>query len=92
MRKARTRKPSLTAASNGVQATQASLQKTKRPTRALKTVTDTVGSGPSGKVPTGDVRMTANIRSDLHIKLKIAAAKRRTTIGELIEELVEKNL
>jgi hypothetical protein len=43
----------------------------------------------SGQVPTGDVRLTANIREDLHLKLKIAAARRRTTIGELIEELVE---
>ncbi len=44
----------------------------------------------SGKVPEGDVRLTANIREDLHLKLKIAAARRRTTIGELLEELVEK--
>ncbi|OIR07166.1 hypothetical protein GALL_107550 [mine drainage metagenome] len=36
--------------------------------------------------------MTANIRTDLHVKLKIVAAERRTTIGELIEELVERNL
>lgn len=46
----------------------------------------------SGQVPEGDVRLTANIRDDLHLKLKIAAARRRTTIGELIEELVEKHL
>jgi hypothetical protein len=46
----------------------------------------------SGQVPEGDVRLTANIREDLHLKLKIAAARRRTTIGELIEELVEEYL
>jgi hypothetical protein len=46
----------------------------------------------SGQVPEGDVRLTANIRDDLHLKLKIIAARRRTTIGELIEELVEKYL
>ena len=46
----------------------------------------------SGLVPEGDVRLTANIRADLHLKLKIAAARRRTTIGELLEELVEKYL
>jgi hypothetical protein len=52
-----------------------------------------VVKGPlSGQVPEGDVRLTANIRDDLHLKLKIAAARRRTTIGELIEELVEKYL
>lgn len=44
---------------------------------------------PPGPVPEGDVRLTANIREELHLKLKIAAATRRTTIGELIEELVE---
>jgi hypothetical protein len=46
----------------------------------------------SGQVPEGDVRLTANIRDDLHLKLKITAARRRTTIGELIEELVDKYL
>lgn len=43
----------------------------------------------AGPVPEGDVRLTANIREDLHLKLKIVAATRRTTIGELLEELVE---
>jgi hypothetical protein len=46
----------------------------------------------SGLVPDGDVRLTANIRQDLHLKLKIASAHRRTTIGEIIEELIEKHL
>ena len=46
----------------------------------------------SGLVPEGDVRLTANIRQELHLKLKIASAYRRTTIGEIIEELVEKYL
>jgi hypothetical protein len=45
-----------------------------------------------GAVPDGDVRLTANIRQDLHLKLKIAAATRRTTIGELLENLVEQYL
>ena len=44
----------------------------------------------SGLVPDGDVRLTANIREDLHLKLKIEAAKRRTTVGELIEQLIER--
>ncbi len=43
----------------------------------------------SGQLPEGDVRLTANIRSDLHLKLKIRAATERTTIGELIEGWVE---
>ncbi|WP_298269466.1 hypothetical protein [Geobacter sp.] len=44
----------------------------------------------SGLVPEGDVRLTANIREDLHLRLKIAAARQRTTIGELIELMVKK--
>lgn len=44
----------------------------------------------SGLVPDGDVRLTANIRADLHLKLKIEAAKRRTTVGELIEQMIER--
>ena len=36
-----------------------------------------------------DVRQTANIRGDLHLKLKILAAEKRTTVGELIEEWIE---
>ena len=43
----------------------------------------------SGLVPVGDVRLTANIRSDLHMRLKVRAAQERTTIGELIERWVE---
>jgi hypothetical protein len=43
----------------------------------------------SGLVPVGDVRLTANIRGDLHLQLKIRAAEQRSTIGELIEQWVE---
>ena len=43
----------------------------------------------AGLVPEGDVRLTANIRGDLHLKLKIRAAQERTTVGELIEQWVE---
>lgn len=46
----------------------------------------------SGLVPEDDVRLTANIRKDLHLKLKIKAAEERTTIGELIEDLIENHL
>lgn len=40
--------------------------------------------------PAGDLRLTVNIRSDLHLRLKLRAANERTTIGELIEDWVEK--
>ena len=50
------------------------------------------GKSKSGLIPEGDVRLTANIKETLHLKLKIAAATRRTTIGELLEELIERHL
>lgn len=43
----------------------------------------------SGLLPPGDVRLTANIRAELHLKLKIKAAQERTTIGELIENWIQ---
>lgn len=60
----------------------------KRPSRATQAATESPAS-MSGKVPEGDVRLTANVRQDLHLKLKIAAAEQRTTIGELIEDMIE---
>jgi hypothetical protein len=42
----------------------------------------------SGQVPDGDVRLTANIRKDLHMKLKMQAVIQETTIGELLEKLI----
>lgn len=67
-------------------------EKTKKaPTRSsAKAVGPRGGRGLSGLVPEGDVRLTANMREDIHLKLKIAAARQRTTIGEILEELVEK--
>ncbi len=43
----------------------------------------------SGLVPAGDVRLTVNIRDDLHQALKIRAVQERTTVGELIEQWIE---
>ena len=43
----------------------------------------------SGLVPEGDVRLTANMRGDLHMKLKMKAVQDRTTIGDLLEALVD---
>lgn len=65
------------------QAPQQATQK-KPPTGAKKQV--------SGLVPEGDVRLTANISEEHHIKLKVAAARQRTTIGELLEQLIDKEL
>jgi hypothetical protein len=46
----------------------------------------------SGQVPDGDVRLTANINAPLHTKLKMAAVMTRTTMGELIEQLIAEKL
>lgn len=46
----------------------------------------------SGMVPDGDVRLTANVRRELHLKLKMASAMTRTTMGELIEQLIARQL
>jgi hypothetical protein len=43
----------------------------------------------SGRVPEGDVRLTVNIRADLHQKVRIRAIQERTTVGELIEHWIE---
>lgn len=42
--------------------------------------------------PEGDKRLTINLRQDLHKRLKMLAVERDTTIGEIIEELVERHL
>jgi len=62
---------------------------TKPGVKALDAAT---GSPLSRLPPSGDVRLTVNIRDDLHQRLKIAAVKRRTTVGELLEELVEAHI
>lgn len=67
---------------------------TKAPTpRPVKQPTErTVEKKGSGLIPEGDTRLTANIRKDLHLRLKIAAANQDTTIGEIIENLIEKHV
>ena len=57
--------------------------------RSTSSAADAPIGAKSGLVPTGDVRLTANIREDLHLKLKIRAAQERTTVGELIEQWVD---
>lgn len=68
----------------GGQEGQTTVKEKKRPKTPFKKT--------SGLVPEGDIRLTANISEEHHMKLKIAAAQRRTTIGELIEQLVDNGL
>ena len=51
-----------------------------------------MGRNKSGAVPVGDVRFTANIREEIHQKLKVASVMTRTTMGELIEQLISEQL
>ena len=46
----------------------------------------------SGQVPSGDVRLTLNVREELHQKLKVASAMTRTTMGQLVEQLIKEKL
>lgn len=46
----------------------------------------------SGQVPAGDVRLTLNVRKELHRNLKMAALVAETTMGELIEQLIAEKL
>jgi hypothetical protein len=63
--------------------------------RVIKNANVTIkseGLTVSGQVPEGDKRLTANISHKTHTKLKMTAVLRETTIGELIEELVDSSL
>ena len=46
----------------------------------------------SNQAPDGDVRLTLNVRAELHQKLKVASAMTRVTMGELVEQLVAEKL
>jgi predicted HicB family RNase H-like nuclease len=43
-------------------------------------------------VPQGDVRLNANVRRELHTRIKIEAARQGKSIGELIEQLIDKHI
>jgi len=65
----------------------------KKPT--LKTTSDFAKGkklSKSGLVPDGDTRLVCNVRTDLHRKLKHAAVDEATTIGQIVERLIDKHL
>ena len=47
------------------------------------------GKTTAGMVPEGDIRLTVNVRADIHQRRKIRAVQERTTVGDLIEAWVE---
>ena len=64
----------------------------KKPTLDTASALDFAVNKKSSQSPVGDTRLTANIRKDLHSRLKIHAATENTTIGELLENLIESNI
>lgn len=44
-----------------------------------------------GKPPQGDIRLSVNISRALHRRLRIEAARRETTVGQMIEAWIEQN-
>jgi len=67
---------------------------TKKPTldKTLKFAKGKKTASKSGLVPEGDRRLVCNVRSDLHKKLRHAAIEKETTVGEIIEVMIEKYL
>jgi hypothetical protein len=59
--------------------------------RSKKAGADAAESSPVSRfAPSGDIRLTVNLREDLHMRLKMEAVKRRSTVGEILEELVQR--
>ena len=54
-------------------------------------MTDQKKPSTSGQVPAGYVRLSANIKEDLHLRLKIMSARERRTIGNILEEWIEQH-
>jgi len=77
-------------------ASQNSPQATKTSSARGRAGTGTKKAAEAGKrvffAPEGDKRLTINLRQDLHKRLKMLAVERDTTIGEIIEELIERHL
>lgn len=42
-----------------------------------------------GHAPAGDVRLTINIKQELHRKLKIKAIEENTTVGRMVEAWIQ---
>lgn len=79
---------------SGAQKPQEALPKEKAPDAlpSRKETAPRAGKSLSGLIPEGDVRLTANIREDLHMRLKMESVKKRITIGEIIESWIEEKL
>ena len=61
--------------------------------RSKKAAAEVADTSPTSRFPpSGDFRLTVNIRGDLHMRLKMEAVKRRTTVGEILEGLVQQHI
>ena len=43
----------------------------------------------SGQVPEGYTRLSANVKDELHIRLKVMSAKGKRSIGSILEEWID---
>ena len=68
----------------------------KKPTMSAKDVLEFAEGRQTAErstnAPDGDVRLTVNLREDLHLKLRMKALEQKTTAGDLLEQLIEKYL
>ncbi len=64
----------------------------KRSTSKGRATAVSEASSASRFPPSGDIRLTVNIRGDLHMRLKMEAVKHRTTVGEILEDLVQQHI
>ena len=81
----------LTFATESIKSEKVSKGKGKDKIIAL-TASKTKGSTRIFFAPEGDKRLTINLNAELHKKLKIAAIEQGITAGEIIENLIQKNL
>jgi hypothetical protein len=60
-----------------------------RPKKMAKNALNAVSKERVFFAPEGDKRLTINISSELHKKLKLAAVEGNSTAGEMIEQLIK---
>lgn len=76
----------------GRTAARTATSKAKTEKAAPRAAAEAAGASTSRFPPSGDVRLTVNMRGDLHMRLKMEAVKNRTTVGEILEAMVEKHI
>jgi predicted HicB family RNase H-like nuclease len=97
MKQAQIRKPILNTSEALKFATEETKSENEYTAKAKDKIIAPTGLNPSENTriffaPAGDKRLTINIKKELHKKLKMAAIENETSVGEIIERLVQNNL